>query len=188
METVYIVLTDTGTKFSRVIKRVTGAPYNHASLALSEELDPLFSFGRKDKRLPWLAGFVRECRSDGQLAAGGRTRCAVYALSVDAARHARISAELERFEREADRYGFNYWGLLNFLAPLNLKTPNAYFCSEFVAEVLRRAGVEPAGKPPYATAPHDFMAAAPLRLVYEGPLAAYRPLMRQYRANNLAAE
>ncbi|HZG85031.1 hypothetical protein [Paenibacillus sp.] len=174
-ETVYIVLTDTGTRFSRVIKRITGAPYNHASLALCEGLDPLFSFGRKDKRLPWLAGFVRESRSDGHLAAGGRTRCAVYALPVDAGRRARIAAELERFEREADRYGFNYLGLLNFLAPLHIKTPNAYFCSEFVAEMLRRGGVEPVGKPPSETAPHDFMSAEPLRLVYEGPLAAYRP-------------
>ena len=57
---IYILLTDTGTWFSRAIKLYTGAPYNHASIALDEELNELYSFGRKVYTNPFSAGFVQE--------------------------------------------------------------------------------------------------------------------------------
>ncbi|MFS8630040.1 MAG: hypothetical protein LOD92_02505, partial [Bacillales bacterium] len=57
---VYILLTDTGTLFSRMIKFYTGAPYNHVSIALDEKLDQLYSFGRKVYCNPFSAGFIHE--------------------------------------------------------------------------------------------------------------------------------
>ncbi|MDU5946686.1 MAG: hypothetical protein E6Z15_06375, partial [Paenibacillus macerans] len=41
---VYILLTNTGTLFTRVIKGYTGAPYNHASISFDRELSELYSF------------------------------------------------------------------------------------------------------------------------------------------------
>ena len=174
MKTVYVVLTDTGTLFTRLIRLVTKAPYNHASLALDVELGELYSFGRKHLRLPWNAGFVRERRDAGIYVALKRTTCIVYELRLDEERFARIAREVERFEREGEHYAYNFIGLLNFVFPTRLRKRDAYFCSEFVATVLRRGGVELLGKPPAMTAPHDFMSAPSLRPVYEGPLAAYR--------------
>ena len=46
MKKVYIVLTQTGTILSRAVKLYTGKQYNHASIALDEELEELYSFGR----------------------------------------------------------------------------------------------------------------------------------------------
>lgn len=57
---IYVLLTDTGTMFTKLIKRITAAPYNHASLALDENLNEVFSFGRKCANNPWVGGFVEE--------------------------------------------------------------------------------------------------------------------------------
>lgn len=44
---VYLLLTDTGTVFSTAIKKYTRKPYNHASLALDQQLTEVYSFARK---------------------------------------------------------------------------------------------------------------------------------------------
>lgn len=44
---IWIVLTGTGTWFSRMIQYFTKAPLNHASIAFDSELCEVYSFGRK---------------------------------------------------------------------------------------------------------------------------------------------
>ena len=60
MKKVYIVLAHTGTILSRIIKIVTGAEYTHASIALDEDLDKMYSFGRKYSYIAFIGGFVKE--------------------------------------------------------------------------------------------------------------------------------
>ena len=43
----YIVITQTGTWFSKVVQMFTKDPYNHSSLSLNEDLTDMYSFGRK---------------------------------------------------------------------------------------------------------------------------------------------
>ena len=40
----YIMITQTGTKFSRVLQLFIHAPYNHASIALDENLESLYIY------------------------------------------------------------------------------------------------------------------------------------------------
>ena len=57
---VWIVLTGTGTWFSRMIQCFTNAPLNHASIAFDPELHEVYSFGRKKPHNPFDGGLVRE--------------------------------------------------------------------------------------------------------------------------------
>lgn len=173
MSAVYIVLTDTGTLFTRIIRCFTGARYNHASLALDPSLATIYSFGRKSLRLPWRAGFVIERPDAGLFRKQRNTTCAVYELRIDDGQRRRMEHRLRRFERDAARWHYNFLGLFNFLLGLHIRRRNAYFCSEFVASVLLGSGVRLIGKPPGRTAPHDFMRAASLSPVYEGKLSEY---------------
>lgn len=43
----YIVISQTGTLLSRILKQITGAEYNHASISLSRDLERMYSFGRR---------------------------------------------------------------------------------------------------------------------------------------------
>ena len=54
MKKIYIILTQSGTLFSKTIRFFTGKPYNHASIGLNESLDEFYSFGRKVPTNPLL--------------------------------------------------------------------------------------------------------------------------------------
>ncbi|MEM5591749.1 hypothetical protein AAHH67_08270 [Niallia circulans] len=57
---VYIILTDTGTLFTRCIKFFTRKPHNHASISFDPQLNEVYSFGRRKPSNPFIGGFVKE--------------------------------------------------------------------------------------------------------------------------------
>ena len=59
-EYVYVVVTQTGTVLSRILKAITHANYNHVSLSVDPTLRTMYSFGRKNAYNPFFGGFVME--------------------------------------------------------------------------------------------------------------------------------
>ena len=57
---IYIVISQTGTLFSRALKVATRHPYNHVSISLDRELNAMYSFARRNIYCPWIAGFIEE--------------------------------------------------------------------------------------------------------------------------------
>ena len=49
---IFIVITQTGTMLSRILKRITGAEYNHASLSLDRKSTRLNSSHVRTSRMP----------------------------------------------------------------------------------------------------------------------------------------
>jgi len=174
MPHVYVVLTDTGTLFSRSIRCWTGKPLNHASLALDPDLGEVYSFGRLHPNNPLRAGFVRE-RVWGSLIreASRHTPCAVYRCRLGRTAHARLLAELDRFRRDASRYGYNLAGLLAVAAGVEWRRPDKYFCSQFVAHLFAAAGAPLTAAPPALTKPCDIEKSPRLELVFRGDLREY---------------
>jgi|CeladaMinimDraft_18_1061708.scaffolds.fasta_scaffold00739_6 hypothetical protein len=174
MPHVYVVLTDTGTLFSRSIRCWTGKPLNHASIALDPDLDEIYSFGRLRPNNPLVAGFARE-RVWGSLIrrADSHTPCAIYRCRLGRTAWLKLLAELERFRREAPRYGYNLAGLLAVAAGVEWRRPDKFFCSQFVAHLFAAAGAPLTRKPPELTTPHDIGTSARLELVYRGDLREY---------------
>lgn len=79
---IYILLTNTGTLFTRVIQTYTKAPYNHASISFDRELTELYSFGRKHPSNPLNGGFVKEDIQTGTYSKYPNTTCVIYELQV----------------------------------------------------------------------------------------------------------
>lgn len=90
---IFIVITQTGTMLSRILKRITGAEYNHASLSLSQDLTRMYSFGRRHPYNPFWGGFVIESPHAGTFrrfsdtTCGGDHRGAVRGAGGDAGGH-----------------------------------------------------------------------------------------------------
>ena len=61
----YIVISQTGTLLSRILKQITDAEYNHASISLSRNLERMCSFGRRHPYNPFWGGFVIESPRTG---------------------------------------------------------------------------------------------------------------------------
>lgn len=71
----YIVISQTGTLLSRILKQITGAEYNHASISLSRDLERMYSFGRRHPYNPFLGGFVIESPRTGTSSVFPKPRC-----------------------------------------------------------------------------------------------------------------
>ena len=68
---IYLVITQTGSIISRMLKKITGAEYNHVSVSLESDLHCMYSFGRRYTYFPWWGGFVRESTEYGSLNLSG---------------------------------------------------------------------------------------------------------------------
>ena len=90
IKTVYVLLTDTGTLFTKTIKSFTKAPYNHVSIVFDENLDEIYSFGRKYPKNPFIAGFIKEDVYFGTYRHFYNTRCLLLKINVLKKEYARI--------------------------------------------------------------------------------------------------
>lgn len=181
LKSVYILLTDTGTLFTTMIKRVTDAPYNHASLAFDAGLEEMYSFGRKKPGNPFSGGFVEECVHTGTFSRYPDTRCTLLRLRVTNRQFEAAKSIVETFKRRRDQYRYNLLGLLGVLLDRELGADNAYFCSQFVAEALSSAGVPLWERPSGLVTPEHFRLHGGLESVYEGRLLDY-PLLDRRRS------
>ena len=173
-EKIYILLTNTGTFFTRAIGIYTRAPYNHASISFDKGLREMYSFGRLKPRNPFLGGFVRERLDYGLYALRKDTSCAVYELTVTTDQLLSLRHAIAGFESHKEQYSYSILGLLGILLHRPITRRYAYFCSQFVATVLDKGGVQLFDKDPGLVTPEDFQKCEKLTLVYEAKLAEYQ--------------
>ena len=169
---VYIVLSQTGTILSRILKLVTRAPYNHSSIALTEDLQTMYSFGRKNPYNPFLGGFVQESPAYGTFKRFKNTKVMVLETEISADTYSELGQLIQQMLAEQTRYHYNYWGL--FLAALRIpvKKRNSYYCSEFVKAMLLRMNLPGAEEIPDIVKPMHFLT-VPHKMVYVGKLQDY---------------
>lgn len=165
---IFIILSNTGTLFSRTIKLYTKAAYNHTSIGFDRELNELYSFGRKKPNNPLIAGFVKE-----NLRHFRDTKCCIYKLEIDDEKYEELRKAVHEFEYEKDKYRYNFIGLFGIMVNYPIKRDYHYFCSQFVATVLNRSGTYLFQKDPGLITPSDFHYVNKASLVYEGSLSDY---------------
>lgn len=167
---IYVLLTDTGTLFTRMIKLFTKVPLNHASISFDRGLTEVYSFGRKQQNNPWIGGFVKENMSSKMF---GQAACAVYRCTVSKTTYEQIHNHIREIEKNEHLYRYNFIGLFGVLFNKRIHRKNAYFCTQFVATVLKENGIEVSCKPPDLVTPADIEQAPTLSLVYRGCLQDY---------------
>lgn len=176
---VYILLSKTKTVPSNLIKLMTREPYCHTSLALDISLDEMYSFARKGVYNPFNSGFISENIEKGIFGKHKGTRCAVYELKVMSKQYDRIQQELARFKKHPDRYGYNFMGVFSVFFHLAYEREYSFFCSQFVASVLKNAGVDIFHKKPGLVKPGDFRRCPELRPIFTGLLTEYRAYLHE---------
>ena len=167
---IFIVFTDTGTYFTRLIKFFTKRPYNHASLSLDAGLYHVYSFGRKNIRNPFKGGFVREEMGNEFFHSA---RATIYCCSVTEEQYQKTRQLITRFEEQRDQYKYNLLGLFAIALNKNWYRKNAFCCSQFVAYVLKEAGISSFEKSISLVTPQDLSELSSLHAVFEGVLADY---------------
>ncbi|URM31031.1 hypothetical protein LLY41_11290 [Cytobacillus firmus] len=169
-QNIYILLTDTGTLFTRLIKLYTKKPYNHASISIDPELKNVYSFGRKTAKNPFIGGFVKE-NLRGKFFTD--SKCTVISCSVTDAQLNKLKALINKIESEKDDYSYNLLGLFAIMFNKQLSRKNTFFCSQFVATVLQRCEIVKFNKPPALVMPHELMEKEDFIVVFQGSLKEY---------------
>lgn len=175
METksIYIVLSQTGTMLSRVLKFFTRAEYNHASIALSSSLDKMYSFGRLNPYNPFVGGFVEEGKNTGTFKRFIKTKALVLKIDVDEGTYAQIEQMLSYFAKNKTQFHYNYWGLILAMFKKDYSPKNRYYCSQFVLKCLTCFKIGNSLTLPKVIKPIDFLKLNNSKIVYKGTLKNY---------------
>lgn len=136
MKHIYIVISQTGTILSTILKQITEAKYNHVSISLNKNLEPMYSFGRINPYNPILGGFVKESKNFGTFKRFTNTEVIVMEIPVKEYTYEKMKNELENMYEHKKEYHYNILGLILAAFHIAYNPQNEYYCSSFVGEIL----------------------------------------------------
>lgn len=170
MKNIYILLTRSGTLLSNLVYLVTGDTFTHASISFDDCLQPLYSSARKNGETMFPAGPCREHFHRGFYKKHRKIPCALYALEVPEENYSKAIEEVSGILSHSDEYRFNILGLILCKLNIPLKRRHKFFCSQFVAEILRRSESIDLPKVPSLMRPMDYTKLSQLQCLYQGML------------------
>lgn len=170
MKSIYILLTESDTYISKIIKLLTNDKYTHASISFDSSLQPLYSFSRKFVNMPLPAGLQNESLTTGFYLKYRYIPCALYELEVEDEIYYRAKKEVEKMMDEAKDYHFNVIGLILCKLNIPFHRNNCYFCSEFVSDVLNKSKALVLPKDTSLMRPNDYTNISQLSCQFEGRL------------------
>lgn len=132
---IWTVLLDTKTLGSKIIRTVTGDPYNHAAISLTPHLRQMFSFTMESEKG---GGFVIEDIGAGWYKEHeNEIRYSIYAYLATLEEFFSANQAIQQFYKEKEKYHYNTIGLIMFYSKHKWLDDNARICSEFCAEILQ---------------------------------------------------
>ena len=154
---IHILLTRSGTWFSRLIHLATQDDYTHASIGLDGPAGPFYSFARKYEHFALPAGLVEEQVTGRRRA----VHCCLYELRVSQDTYIALRRQLQAMYAQREEYHYSVLGAFACYFNLSLQRRHHFFCSQFVAELLQDSGAVPLRRAPCFYLPNQFAAELP---------------------------
>lgn len=167
---IYILLSQTGTCISKMIKVYTKAKYNHSSICVDDNFECFYSFGRKVPRFPLIGGFVTERLNAGVYKLFKNTTCCLYSLEIPVDNYHLLCTLIDGYKKNRNYYGYNLIGLFGVMADYPIKRRRKYFCSQFVGSVISKSNVYDFKKNINLLTPQDIEKIPGLTKIFEGKL------------------
>lgn len=131
MKTISILLTGYSDWFGWFIRITSRSGYSHASLSIDGSEEVFYSFNGKGVAVEQPKKWKSRRRKEHSVC---------VRIRVPASICADIEREIQQFLEMRDIYTYSRFGVILCLLHIPHKFKNAYFCSQFVAEVLGRTG------------------------------------------------
>ncbi len=129
MRKVYVLLTKFDSATSHLLYYAAGQEYTHASIALDEAPEVYYSFS--------FHGFVVETPEKHRK--HGLQKQLRYQLEVSEKAYKAIKKQIRYFEKNKLDFHYTRFGVLCCMLHLPFRRRNHYFCSQFVAELLKNS-------------------------------------------------
>lgn len=164
------MLSQSGSLISRFLKLITKDDFNHVSIALYEQPDIMYSFGRRFCYYPFWSGFVMESASFGTFKRFHNTRAVVLRLEVTTDKYNCIKNQITDMIKKQYRLHYNYLGVLFSLFNINIHTKNSFYCSQFVKYILEKNGALSENTLPCISKPIHFLEIEGTTKIFDGKL------------------
>ena len=172
MKKIYIVMSQTGTLLSRVIKFVTKKKYNHVSISFDKNIYNMYSFGRINPYNPFIGKYIEEHPNKGTYLRFKNTKCIILEVNITNKQYNNAYKIIKYMNSNKNKYKYNITGLLLAAININIKRVDKYYCSEFVRYILKNSNIN-IGNIPMIAHPTDFLKLENSKILYEGLLNQY---------------
>lgn len=156
---------------SKVIEALTGFYYTHASIGLDEDLNTFYSFVTKGFIVESIPRYLKPDREPFP--------CQLYELEVPESTYLRAKEILEYFICLKQLLGYTKLGVvLSILRIPYRKNRFKFFCTQFVADVLRRSGAVKLKKKSHYCFAKDLKQLPGMKLKYQGDMRSMLSLQK----------
>ena len=159
---IYILLTRFDDNGARIIRTLTGCNYTHASIGLEEDMNTFYSFVCKGFIVEKVTRYLKPERAPFQ--------CELYSIEVCEKVYKRVKKLISSFVEKKKKFSYTKSGVAMCLFGIAHKKSLSYFCSQFVAEILKKSGASQLKKDSALYLPEDLTKLPGLSLSFRGNL------------------
>ncbi len=174
LKEIYIIISQTATRFGYVLRKVGRVKYNHAAIALDAELKEWYSFARKQHKTALIGGMVKESVERYTLRKRSHVEVTIFRIPVTNAQYLQLQRRINSI-RQDDEYKYNLFSVLTYPVTKGFSVYKAYSCIEFVMSMLEGVGYE-LQKPAPQYTPDDLLQIFEKYIWFQGNLLEYKPL------------
>lgn len=172
MKTIYIILSQSGTTFSKILKLFTKEKYNHSSICIDDNFNEFFSFGRKKVDFLLPGGFIKENAFTHVFGKFKNIPCIILKKEITDEQYEKLEKKIKYFITNKNNFSYACLSLILANTSFSVTQPNKFFCSQFVATLLNNISVSTPKKPEHMH-PMDFVKINDVKIVYEGDLKKF---------------
>lgn len=164
-KSIYILLTRFGDNASKAVSCLTRSYYTHASIGLEEDMNTFYSFVYKGFIVEKVTRYIKPGKDP--------MPCALYEIKVSEKTYRRVKEMINKFVNTKERFSYTSFGVAMCLFGIPHKENKCYFCSQFVAEVLKKCNAATIKKNSALYLPKDLKKLPGASLNFKGNLLSF---------------
>lgn len=141
MQKIYVILSHSGTKVSKMFYFLTRAKYTHTSICLDDSFTTFYSFARRNINYPIFAGITDEHPNEGIFGIY-KSDCAVYEVTISDEKYENIKNQINHMLNHKKIYTYNFIGIPLIRMRIPIKRKHHFTCTQFVAYILENNDVK----------------------------------------------
>lgn len=173
MQKIYIIVSKTTTLLARTIRRIIKSEFSHVSLSLDDSCENMISFGRKVYWNPFFGGLVDEGKNINFFKHFNKTEIEILELEISDEQHSKLVNLIDEFKQNRKIYSFNIFGMATSSINIPFGRKNRYFCSQFVAHLLKESEIYDFKKNLKLLRPHEFLNIPHTKSIHKGIIGEY---------------
>lgn len=135
LKNIYVAFLASNYKTSAFIRKFTRYKFSHVAIAETPKLEKMYSFARKYRNTPFVAGFVVELPSR-YFISEKKVPVKICAISLEDQEYDKVMSRIEVFRQTPDQYKYNYFSALAYWFKRPYRKKDAFICIEFVLYAL----------------------------------------------------